>query len=171
MRSPGRMAAALVARKAARISQSINWWHLVISNQSTAKGQALGVFLLSCGLRCSSKGSHQVRHFPQPIRYPSGHGGRHPSRSVTPAAMASVTRSHRQTLPCATVSFITISTDAPQGAANLLRKRIPLPEISSMLADMTGPGLIPNTLTVAIWFGLDRPSLRCCTLSAIGRKT
>ena len=71
--------------------------------------------------------------------------------------------SHRQTVPCATVSFILISTDAPQGAGNLQRKRIPLPEISSMLADIAGPGRIPNTLTVAIWFGLDRPSLRCST--------
>jgi len=71
--------------------------------------------------------------------------------------------SHRQTVPCATVSFTVISTGAPQGAGNLLRKRIPLPEISSMLAEVTGPGFIPNTLTVAIWCGLDRLSLRSGT--------
>jgi hypothetical protein len=61
--------------------------------------------------------------------------------------------------------------DAPQGAGNLLRKRIPLPEISSMLADTTGPGLIPNTWTVPIWFGLDRPSLRFSTLVPSVEKT
>ena len=60
--------------------------------------------------------------------------------------------------------------DAPQGAGNLLRKRIPLPEMSSMFAKVTGPGFIPNTLTVAIWWGFDRLSLRSRTPNSSAEK-
>jgi hypothetical protein len=49
---------------------------------------------------------------------------------------------------------------APQGRGKSIRKRSPLPEMSSTDACRIGPGLNANTLTVAIWFGLNRHSRR-----------
>jgi hypothetical protein len=72
---------------------------------------------------------------------------------------------HRNTLPVATRWFTSIETGAPQGMGNLLRKRIPLAEMSRMHAGSSGPGLSPNTLTTADWFGLNRYSLRCSTFN------
>jgi hypothetical protein len=79
--------------------------------------------------------------------------------------------SQRQTDPKLSISGASISIGVPQGTGSGVRKRIPLPEMSHTRACMSGPGIIPNTLTVTAWSGLKRGSLLfCSTVVFIGQK-